>query len=539
MSSRPIRWALTFIVAVGAAVFGLASPLADGAPAGEAAAAASGGSPPWPCLALVQPKLTSQVPGDTPLNDQASLNCFAWQEFIALNWPAAPEGGGMPARVGPADFGKSGSFQPVVWETFMDIHEIMTPDGSKPAKWGTPPEVPAACRALGHKGLRPLVRTSKVSVEFDAPTDVDEAFPHPGPDWLADRKGNPVLYEILVDEPEYDFIVDNGFYNARTQYEKVSAGTHVDLPEGRTGGSPGAIEIKAAWLMLPETADPNAWSKYKLSEAYIHNDTKCRKVTVALVGMHILHKTQSNPQWVWATFEHVDNAPDQQAVGSSGFKDDYTFYQRDCKPRQYPAECQTLSVDDCKAPKKAPLPKKASRTGTSSCAPNTAPAYCLDLFNPECPPYPIQVTRLTPIPNAGDNLIQDLNANVRALIRQQAGESSVWQYYQLVGVHWSGAPVDENLPGTSPPQTPLAIAGMRPDPVPQANGNAQPVANTMLETYIQTTACTACHRGAQLAWPSNEKSNDKKNCKPFASDYSFVFMSAHSSGSIDCKGGGK
>ena len=44
------------------------------------------------------PTLTSEVPSDTPVNDQAALNCFAWQEFIALNWLAAPEGGG---RIGP------------------------------------------------------------------------------------------------------------------------------------------------------------------------------------------------------------------------------------------------------------------------------------------------------------------------------------------------------------------------------------------------------------------------------------------------------
>ncbi len=29
-----------------------------------------------------------------------------------------------------------------------------------------------------------------------------------------------------------------------------------------------------------------------------------------LVGLHIAHKTQNFPQWVWATFEHIHNAPE-------------------------------------------------------------------------------------------------------------------------------------------------------------------------------------------------------------------------------------
>ena len=35
----------------------------------------------------------------------------------------------------------------------------------------------------------------------------------------------------------------------------------------------------------------------------------CSKSAVALVGLHIAIKTLSRPQWVWSTFEHVDNVP--------------------------------------------------------------------------------------------------------------------------------------------------------------------------------------------------------------------------------------
>ena len=75
--------------------------------------------PTFPCQLLQAPghpypSLTSEVPGDTPVNDQNSINCFAWQEFIALNWPAAKTGGGKPAKIGPEDFGRPNDWKPVV-----------------------------------------------------------------------------------------------------------------------------------------------------------------------------------------------------------------------------------------------------------------------------------------------------------------------------------------------------------------------------------------------------------------------------------------
>lgn len=469
--------------------------------------------PQFPCLN--PPTLSSDVPGDTPINDQASLNCFAWQEFISLNWPAAASGGGRPAGVGARDFGNPGDLRPVVWETFMDIHQVFNSEGSKPPPWGTPPMVPGACRRVWD-GHRILTRTAKISIDFDAPEDINEAFPQGRPGWLADRLGNPVLYEIMIDEPEYDYIVQNGFYNAGTQYERVSAGVHVNLPRGVLDGDVGAIELKAAWATLPDNYRRHRfwrdrWRKYKLSEALVYDeaDDDCEEVTVALVGLHILHKTTANPQWTWATFEHVDNSPDQQAVDDGTAEDRYVFFDPGCTTRSVPDSCRTLSVDGCR-----PAPDPPDQT---SCVPNTEPAYCLDLGNEECPPYPIQVTRVNPIPNSGDNLVVQLNRAAQELIRSGANRDSVWQYYQLVGVLWSGAPVDEQLPGSKPPKTPLTISGMRPDTVPL------PLSNTVLETYIQNATCVDCHQTAALAWSAD----DDTDYESFASDYSFVFQSAN------------
>lgn len=463
------------------------------------------------CLPAVAPTLTSQVPSDSPVADQPSLNCFAWQEFIALNWPAAPKGGGVASPEGPRSFGRPGARDPVVWESFMDAHELMTPDGSAPPPWGTPPTVPDACKKLGKAaGVRALRHSSKFTADLEVPGDLAEAAPFDAPNWLADRDGNPVMYEILVNQDEYQYIVDSGFYNATAQQDSLKSGTHVNVPRGVIGGATGSIEIKAAWLVVTDPKEPR-WKTYKLADALVWDgEDQCQEQTVALVGLHIIHKTTSNPQWTWATFEHVDNAPDQAAVASGKMEDRYRFYSPSCTERDVDPACAVQVVPGCTQREEPPA--------KTSCAPNEAPAYCLDLSNPACPPYPIQVTRTYPIADNGDNQVATLNKEMRELIRQQAGPDSVWQHYQLVGVLWSGAPVDENLPGSSPPTGSLAVSGIRPDTV------AQPLANTTLETYAQTTTCVGCHRSAQIAGAGDD------GVAEYNSDYSFVFQKANAPG---------
>jgi hypothetical protein len=67
--------------------------------------------------------------------------------------------------------------------------------------------------------------------------------------------------------------------------------------------------------------------------------------------------------------------------------------------------------------------------------------------------------------------------------------SSVFQYYQLVDVLWSTASTQDP---TKPQQVPL-------NPASLTSGNPGMVANTTLETYVQSMQCTGCHRYANIA----------------------------------------
>jgi hypothetical protein len=215
---------------------------------------------------------------------------------------------------------------------------------------------------------------------------------------------------------------------------------------------------------------------------------------MGLVGLHIIHKTVSQPQFIWATFEHVDNVPPASPA---------TFNNSFC-------QCQTAIPDTCF--KTAPTSTVyqnclATQTQGQSCTANTPPPYNTTSAN--CTAYPIQVARARPISNNSSDPVVATNAAARQLI-VGANVQSVFQYYQLVDVLWSGSPQNNytNQPKQPGPAVPLSMSGATPDPA------ALPVANTTMETYVQQLTCLSCHVHASVPGGS------------YASDFSFILGDA-------------
>ena len=116
------------------------------------------------------------------------------------------------------------------------------------------------------------------------------------------------------------------------------------------GDGVGALEVKAAWTPLP--ADGSLNYRYKTAVAEIQDPitrTK-RRVTVGLVGLHIVRKRFPKLPWVWATFEHIDNTPDE--APNNGFSPPklppnanqkpspgYTFFNPNCNPQTNAFKC--------------------------------------------------------------------------------------------------------------------------------------------------------------------------------------------------------
>ncbi len=417
---------------------------------------------------------TNQVPGDLSSINQSKADCFAWQEFVALNWPVNPS----------SSFGTPGDMGQVQWETYMPRNILFPANGASPPAWGTLVSDEYAKKFKSQKLLfnkqttKLLTFTSKVTEDVSASSvSPNQAAPGGEPNWLGAQNGTNLWYEVLLNQDYYNFIVSKGYYNAKTQHDSVKAGTMINFPAGVYNGAVGAIELKAAWMEVTNLSSPK-WKRYKLSVATVMDPMThaLRTTTVALVGLHILHKTQTQPTWLWATFEQVDNVP---ALKGNAPTYGYNFYNAS-------ATIQTVTVKNEGG--------KANSTVTVSSSPNVSPPYYLW----QAKPVPIQCTRL--------NAIDTVNAApINALMQGKINSlysGSVWQYYQLVNVIWSNTTQPARVqPDTIPRR--LNLSGMNPI--------GSIVANTSMETYVQNTnTCFSCHQYASIAdYPLDSVNNNK------------------------------
>ena len=413
------------------------------------------------------------VPGDLQSFNQSKANCFAWQEFIALNWPSNPNSG----------FGTPKDMQPVQWETYMPSNVLFQPNGAPPPNWGT---LVSQEYAKKFKSQRLVFQKSQTKLltftsKFDdtdtiAGMDFQQAAPFGQPNWLGAQNSTNLWYEIVLNKDYYDFLVQTGYYNAVTQHDSAKAGIPLNFPEGVYKGKVGAIELKAAWMEVPNPQSAQ-WRRYKLSNATVLDPqtNQLRNTVVALVGLHILHKTKNQPTWVWATFEQIDNVPNANTKYPSP-PYGYNYYNKNCQAKN--VEITTGHGDS---------------TVTVSCTTNVSPPYYLK----QAKPVPIQITRVNGIDSV-DAI--PVNTRMQAAIRQ-FDSSSVWQYYQLVDVIWSQS-LQKNP--TKPIQAPRKInrAAML--------SGAAIVANTGLESYVQkTNTCFSCHVYSTIApYPLDTANND-------------------------------
>lgn len=398
----------------------------------------------------------------------------SWQTFIALNWPTEKDGKPAPKISTPK--------LPPLWTTWKDSYAVFLPDGGKPGPWKSPRILPPAyasmanLMAAGPGNIRMLFKTQKIEPHTQKIPEVDQAFSGSLIDW----RGNLVHYEILMNEPEFDFIVANELYNLDGQVVFSNSGKTLTFPSGNNAVKGekgiGAIELKLAWKTLDPKKDIT--TRYLSMPAYVTKaDGKFEKVDVGLVGMHIGHKTESSPQWIWSTFEQVDNlAVDELAPPEDGKTLVPTFYN----PNEQATPVNVIRQD-------------ASKNQ-----------------------LPTQVQRVIPI----EESTAALTRQVQELLRR---EKSPLQYYELVGTQWPTNPKAPPTPGGQ---------GTAPGSVTnKPGGDPQPVylTNMTMETYFQvgnqpagneeegnvtdttpifgTESCMGCHSSAGIATGKDAKGN--------------------------------
>src|SRR6266545_4179945 len=152
---------------------------------------------PQPCQQRVS--TNGLLDGDPLGNLQRGFDFYSWLTFIAMNSPADGKTIGQGPRPGGDAFTK--------WEdlaNFRPLGDVMLAKGRKPT-WGTR-IVPKECESLDGKSSD---GGKKIIFHLG-----EEAFNQPfktGP--LIDQDGNFALFDILMNRPMYDFIVENGLYS--------------------------------------------------------------------------------------------------------------------------------------------------------------------------------------------------------------------------------------------------------------------------------------------------------------------------------------
>ncbi len=318
----------------------------------------------------------SQVPYDVPGGAAASqtrLAVFAWQEFIALNYASnydttnytrgEPDTSGSDQ--GLATFLTPDPEVPRVWQTYKHRVEIFPEDttsyqsdfNSAPQYFYGDPILP-----LNDPDGTPLSQLTTYFNNLDEASEIDlctlfvDGDPNaigaqPAPPVASGVAGAPrrIIYQAKANSYMFDYIVSNDLYlESKRSALIASTATAVTqngqggliapepgtlaFPAGSLSTNEGTIEVKASWRQLTwdeyqsgrfltgpvirYIADGSGDSTYQIidspSTPYTSQPTQ---VPYGVVGLHIIHKTDSFPTFVFATFEQVDNLNSESPQG--------------------------------------------------------------------------------------------------------------------------------------------------------------------------------------------------------------------------------
>jgi hypothetical protein len=317
-------------------------------------------------------------------NSLCAFYQYSWQSFLYLTTPA-PGGGGA-----------------LNFETYPSVAEVF---GAGNTLRASANKIEGPVTLFNDKRINKLRR---FQVRGSEPLEDIQQAGSQGV--LVDQNGNVTYYEQYLDPIATSFIQSCDLNI--TACQSTAAAANLRFPAG-------AIELKISWRVIPYGA-PNASSYYTLENVEVFNPQanggagENQTVNLGLVGFHLVYTTANHKEMVWATFEHVDNAPDGPCSTTMppppGFK--VWAFNNVAKP-------------GC--------------TGVNSWT------------SGQKPPYPItQAVRNYPYGSDTSTSGQTNIATIQAINNSISGllpSGSVWSNYFLVGAVWTNG----TLPAVGPP----------------------------------------------------------------------------------------
>ncbi|HEX5338498.1 MAG TPA: hypothetical protein VFW53_08680 [Gallionella sp.] len=281
---------------------------------------------------------------------------------------------------------------------------------------------------------------------------------------LVNPDGRASYTSIMINKTYRDFVLDNKLYDPET-LQKFPATTSFPV---------GSLSLKASWRIVGKgekvgnaytrKADVVLLDNVNGKVNFPNNKKIAKDVEVALVGLHIAIVTQHHPEAIWATFEHLDNAPNMfpglpqdQAVSEK----DYTFYRAQASGKDIPA---------------------------SACNLNNASLLSIDVKTQRLSPT-TQVCRQYPYgggKSSNQNNIEAINRSAML----QLSSNSVWRNYSEIGAVWLLGS-DALVPNWNP--------NLKTDP---AITGSVTLSSSIIETFTQNVVsqnnCFSCHNTMAL-----------------------------------------
>jgi hypothetical protein len=386
---------------------------------------------------------------------QNAADDFSWKTFIAINWPANEDGSPDTTK----KFGSDSDF--TVLEHWMPGTNLFVDSNQVSKEWNyglTGNSHPANSSPTIDLRIIPKFETIDKSNAENLP--------------LVDVHGKYTLFMIYYNKQAYDYVVKGNLYSKKGQQNFVktwpslteglkvtqdgepfgieknfkrayfSVGTTKDstiVKDGKTfyfSQNPGTVILKTGWRIMSPKDDK---SRFYTKKVIIKNG---QEIEVGLVAMHIAHKVSEATQWVWSTFEQIDNAPEMSNDGSAIIESNKNYSYFD-KTKNDPS-IFNLATDS-------------------------------SLYFDGTQRKPAQVVRVNKIEESTEKINKFYTENIK-----KNQPESVWQYYKLVGTQW---PFDFALFTAGGDYTPKILA------------------NTVLETYSQSTSsCMDCHSQARFLY---------------------------------------
>ncbi|MES1262291.1 MAG: hypothetical protein ABUS49_11195 [Acidobacteriota bacterium] len=350
---------------------------------------------------------------------------YSWRAFTAMVWPAA-------RRETPDPAARAGAPGPRVFETFHPLWEVFHEDGSAPSA------EPGANACSAKTGFGDVVLASFSGVH-DIGQTADGSLLGP----LVAQNGRYIRYMTAYNDIAYRHIVGNQWY-LRSHLPEVPVPRPPVPPVQFPNGS---VVVKSAWVEMAGFSEARQRRFYTRTALVRDPNTgKCAAATVGLVGLHIVQKTPSRPQWIWSSFEQVDSVPPAEP-GSPG----------------------TFTLHD----------------GTDTPMPESNPLPLVPLAKQPAKPFNVVRSAKAPIhPNTVET-----NRTYRNLLK-----GTVWQNYQLAVTQWPLAPGDQSIP----------VAASQAGDIFQTfpgEGATSAFSNISMETFHQSRpaqGCMNCHNRARL-----------------------------------------